>query len=196
MTVSEIVQEYRNKALCGKLIDLIPLTQNDFENVVDLRNEEKNRYFMAQKQLLTVADQEKWYESYSDRNNDLYWCIFDKKKRFIGTMRLYDISLDCEILDQGSFMIYEKYAQEAPYAIEAELLSLDFAFNVLNIKSIINEDRADNKIMNNLTKKIGFTYIKDTIINGENYKYYLLNEKDYLSKRDKLAKLIERWDSR
>lgn len=187
------VKEYRGKKLEGKCIDLVPFTPDDSANVVEIRNREKNKYFLNQTYELNVDGQNKWYEEYLTRNNDIYWCIYNKKKQFIGTIRVYDIDEENNICDQGSFMIDEDHAEGAPYALEAEILILDFIFDVLNMGNVINEDRSDNKVMNNLTKKLGFVFKKKTIINDVEYNYYLLNPGDYKKNRDKFASIIDYW---
>lgn len=194
--IGRIINEYRGKRLEGKCIDLIPFTLNDAENVVEIRNRDKNKYFLNQTHELNVADQTKWYETYLARDNDIYWCIYNKKNEFIGTIRIYDIDEESDICDQGSFMIDEDQAEGAPYALEAEIMTLDFIFDVLNIGNVINEDRGDNKVMNNLSKKLGFDFKKKTIINGVEYNFYLLNTNDYKKNRDKFVSIINYWDKR
>ncbi len=192
----EIIKKYRDKRIEGVCIDLVPFTEVDAENVVEIRNREKNIYFLNQACILNVEGQLKWYRSYLERDNDIYWCIYNKKNEFIGTVRVYDIDEESDLCDQGSFVIDEELAKEAPYAIEAELLSLDFIFDVLKINHVINEDRSDNKIMNNLSKKLGFVLKKNTVINEVKYNYYILSSDDYKKNRDKLAKIIEYWGCR
>lgn len=194
--ISDIVREYREKRVEGKFVDLVPLTLADVDNVVEIRNRKKNRYFLNQTYIITPESQAKWYDSYLARYDDIYWSIYNKQNNFIGTIRVYDIDEEKDICDQGSLMIDEDIAEEGPYAVEVELLTLDFIFNVLRIGKVINEDRADNKVMNNLTKKLGFKYIKDTKIGKVDYKYYLLNSEDYQKKRDKFASIIDYWDQR
>lgn len=194
--IRDIVREYRNRVIEGKFINLVPFTLNDVANVVEIRNREKNRYFFNQTNDLNIEAQTKWYEAYLERDDDIYWCIYNKQNQFIGTVRVYKINKDADICDQGSFVIYEDHAEGAPYAIEAELLTLDFAFNVLKINSIVNEIRADNKVMNNLAKKLGFDFKKNTLINGVDYKYYVLNPRNYKKNRDKFQAVIDYWVSR
>ncbi len=191
-----IIKEFRNKVIEGKCINLVPFTINDVANVVDIRNREKNKYFLNQASELNIERQTKWYEAYLTRYNDIYWCIYNKQNQFIGTVRVYDIDKDADICNQGSFMVDEEYAEGAPYAIEAEILTLDFIFNQLKINNVINENRADNRVMNNLSKKLGFVLKKNTIINGVDYKYYLLNPSDYKKNRDKFQSVVDYWVSR
>lgn len=194
--MAEIVKEYRGKRIEGKFVDLVPFTLDDADNVVEIRNREKNRYFLNQTYIITSESQAKWYDSYLERFDDIYWCIYNKQNQFIGTVRVYDIDEEKDICDQGSLMIDEDYAAGGPYAVEVELLTLDFIFDVLKIGKVINEDRADNKVMNNLTKKLGFKFIKDTKIGEVDYKYYLLSPEDYKKKRETFARIIEYWDQR
>lgn len=194
--IEKIIAEYRGKTIKGRCIDLVPFTLDDSGNVVEIRNREKNKYFLNQTYKLNVESQKIWYETYLTRNNDIYWCIYNKKNEFIGTVRVYDIDEENDICDQGSFIIDEDQAEGAPYALEAEILTLDFIFDVLNIENVINEDRRDNKVMNNLTKKLGFDFKKRTIINGVEYNYYLLNPNNYTKNRDKFVKVIDYWATR
>lgn len=191
--IAEIIKEYREKRIEGKIIDLVPFSLDDSSNVVRIRNKEKIKYFLNQTYELSIESQERWYKDYLTRNNDIYWSIYNKKKDFIGTIRIYDIDKDEDICVQGSFIIDEEQAEGAPYALEAEILSLDFVFNQLEIHKVINEDRADNKVMNNLTKKLGFEFEKNTEINNIAYKYYVLKPEAYKRNRDKFQAIIDYW---
>lgn len=194
--IRKIIDKYREKRIEGKCIDLIPFTLEESENVVEIRNRKKNRYFLNQTYELNVESQKRWYETYLTRSNDIYWCIYNKNHKFIGTIRVYNIDEERELCDQGSFMIDEDQAEGAPYALEAEILTLDFIFDILNIGNVINENRADNKIMNNLTRKLGFVFEKKTIINDVEYNYYLLNANDYKNNREKFVRIIDYWAAR
>lgn len=194
--VEKTIENIRGKRLVGKSIDLVPFSLIEIVNVVEIRNRKRNKYFLNQTYELTVEGQCKWYESYVERKNDIYWCIYDKEDNFIGTIRVYDIDENNDMCNQGSFMIDEERAGGAPYALEAEILTLDFIFDELKIGTVINEDRADNKVMNNLSKKIGFKFIKETIINEIEYNYYLLNKEDYYKNREKFSTVVDYWSER
>lgn len=119
-----------------------------------------------------------------------------KKNEFIGTIRIYDIDEKNNICDQGSFIIDEKHTANGPYALEAEILTLDFVFDILNIENVINEDRINNKVMNNLTKKLGFDLRKITKINDVEYNYYILNRNNYIKNKNKFMDVIDYWATR
>lgn len=194
--IIDIVKRYRTVRILGKFVDLVPFTLADSHNVIEIRNREKNLYYLNQAYLITSESQAKWYETYLNRFNDIYWCIYNKENKFIGTVRIYDIDDKNDICDQGSLMIDDDVASSGPFAIEVEILTLDFIFEVLKIGNVVNEDRADNKVMNNLTKRFGFKHIKNTNINGVDYKYYILSKDDYKEKRETFASIIEYWEQR
>lgn len=195
--ILEKILLYKQEAVIeGICIDFVPFKMSWIDDFIRVRNVDKNRYFFNQSYLLTVESQKLWYEEYARKDNDIYWCVLNKSGKFIGTMRLYNINIEESILTQGSFMIDAEVAGEAPYALEAELMSLDFAFNILKVKKIINENRYDNQVMNNLSKKLGFVFIKDTKVNEVPYKYYILTEENYLKKRNAIFSIIEYWGKR
>ena len=185
-----------NKIIEGVSIDLKPVSLEMASQIFNMRNVNRNKYFFNQQMNLTLQDQEKWLQEYSKRENDIYWAIYDKQNVFIGTIRLYDIDYDKGTCEQGSFMIAEEYAKEGPYAIEAELISLDYAFNELNLKKIVNCDRYDNKKMNSLTKKIGFEFVDVVQISGVDFNRYELTYDNYEANRHKLATVIDYWRER
>lgn len=191
-----IVAEYRNRRINGRIIDLVPFGEEWIRDFVRVRNAEKNLYFFNQQYLLTEESQKEWYDRYLERPDDIFWCILDKKGRFLGTVRLYEIDADASILTHGSFMIDAGVADEAPYALEAEILSLDFAFDMLHIGQVINENRQDNRVMNALSRQLGFAFIKNTSIGGVPYQYHLLSEDAYRKKRAKIDAVVTYWAGR
>lgn len=192
MSQEEIVKKYRDTIIEGKCIDLVPLKEALLPMVVELRNQKRSRYFLNQSILLTLDMQKDWYNKYLERFDDIYWCIRNKENVMIGTVRLYDITEEACI--QGSLIIDEKYSMGMPYALEAEILTIDFAFHVLNVNKVINDDRHDNKMMNSITKKMGFTFEKMIEIDGVPYKYYILEKSD--SKTDKYKAILEEFMNR
>lgn len=191
-----VVTKYRHRKMEGRIIDFVPFDEAWIRDFVRVRNAKRNLYYFNQSYLLTEESQKEWYFNYLDRPDDLFWCILDKKGRFLGSVRLYDMDGEQSIVNQGSFMIDEKVADEAPYALEAELLSLDFAFEILHASQVINENRYDNSAMNSLSKKMGFVVVKDTKIGGVPFKYHLLYKDAYSKKRSAAERVIAYWAGR
>jgi RimJ/RimL family protein N-acetyltransferase len=114
VNLTEIVSTYRDRKIKGRCIDFVPLDMKWAEQIVKMRNLKRSAYFFNQLTPLTIKDQQAWYEKYLERTDDIYWCILDKQGRFIGTVRLYNITSDTA--EHGSFMIDSEVAKEAPYA--------------------------------------------------------------------------------
>ena len=190
--VEEIVAEYRQKDLTGKIVDMSPVTEKDLVDIIRMRNDPKMMYYLNQPMEITLDSQKAWFEKYRERMDDLYWTIKDKNGMVVGTNRLYDITADKCV--QGSLMVDTRYSRTAPYAAEAIMLSLDFAFDVLGVETIVNEDRYDNKNMNSLSRRFGFQFLRETDIRGVNYNYYELQKGTY--KRDEIEEILNLWLSR
>lgn len=185
----EIVTEYRQKDLIGKIVNLSPVTEDDLSSIVRMRNDPKMIYNLNQVTEITLDSQNEWFRRYQQHNDDLYWTIKDKNRLVIGTNRLYNVTPDkC---DQGSLMIDTKYSRTAPFTIEAIMLSLDFAFNILGVRAVINEDRHDNKNMNSLSKRFGFQFSHQKDIRGVAYNCYELKKENY--KRDEINEVLQLW---
>lgn len=190
--VEEIIAEYRHKDLTGKIVDMSPVTEKDLVDIIRMRNDPKMMYYLNQPMEITLDSQKAWFEKYQERTDDLYWTIKDKDGLVVGTNRLYDITADKCV--QGSLMVDTRYSRTAPYAAEAIMLSLDFAFDVLGVETIVNEDRHDNKNMNSLSRRFGFQFLRETDIRGVTYNYYELQRNTY--KREEIEEILNLWLSR
>ena len=190
--VEEIIAEYRHKDLTGKIVDMSPVTEKDLVDIIRMRNDPKMMYYLNQPMEITLDSQKAWFEKYRERMDDLYWTIKDKDGLVVGTNRLYDITADNCV--QGSLMVDTRYSRTAPYAAEAIMLSIDFAFEVLGVKTIVNEDRHDNKNMNSLSRRFGFQFLRETDIRGVTYNYYELQRNTY--KREEIEEILNLWLSR
>lgn len=188
----DIVIKYRKQIIEGRCLNHVPVQENMLKRIIELRNDSRNAYFLNQNYKLSLDDQIKWFNSYLTRSNDLYWVIVDKKNNIVGTNRLYDI--DDNQCVQGSIIVDEKHSLEAPYALESILLAIKFAFEKLKVATIINEDRYDNKVMNSITKRVGFEYKFDVDTRGITCKHYELTKKQF--KERMLTETLETWLSR
>lgn len=178
----------------GRNIDLHPYALEHGEAIVRLRNQEKSRYNLNQKESSTIEGQNKWYDIYAQRDDDIYWCICNKAGDVIGTVRLYDIAMDGSRCEEGSLIIDEVYAMNSSYALETMILVFDFAFNILQISEIVNEIRADNKNMKSISKRIGFTFVKEYERNEAGFSLYMLKKDNY--QRTVLMNILDNWKER
>lgn len=188
----KIVLQYKQKKIEGVFCDLIPVMEIDLSEIVTLRNQERNKYYLHQESDITLEQQKVWYQDYSGRKDDIYWGIHNKKGELVGTIRLYDIREGyCE---EGSCIVDERYAKEAPYAIEAKYLTIKFAFDILHLKQMINENKKDNKVMNSFSKQLGFEKIKTVMIRGAEFNYFILTPERFQEK--KIRQILDYWENR
>lgn len=178
--------------LVGDFCKLIPIEPKDFETFIELRNREKNKYFLNQNYDVTLEGQRIWYNNYLERDNDIYWGIWRDEDTIVGTIRLYNVNGDtCE---EGSCIIDDIYSKEAPYAVEAKYLLTKYAFENLGLKQIVNENKKDNRVMNSLSKQQGFRFIKNVFIGDAEYNYFILEVGDF--QKEKIEKLLNYWKER
>lgn len=192
MDITQTVKEYRKKIIEGKCIDLVPVKKEHLSRIIELRNQDKSRYFLNQPQLLTLEMQKEWFDKYSARTNDIYWCIRNKEGVIVGTIRLYDITE--ESCSHGSFIIDETYTLGNPYALEAQIITLEFAFRELKVRKVINDNRIDNEKVCAISQKMGFHFEKEIEIHNIKYLHYVLDEKDLNT--DKYKTILERFMKR
>lgn len=185
--------EYREKSIVGTFIDLVPACIDDSEAIVNLRNTERVRYFFSQTRMYDIKGQIEWFKKYKDLSNDLLWCIKDKSGEFLGTIRIYNVDNVERTCNQGAFAIDERYAGDGPYAVEALILSLDYCFDVLGIMYVYHDIKIDNNVMNSLSRRLGFSYVKDINYNGNEYRMFRVDYSSYKEKRVKIIELLEWW---
>ncbi len=192
----EAVITLRNQDIIGRFVILRPVSAKYAVEIVTLRNKPRNLYCLNQPGIVSLEDQLRWIEKYEKKTDDIYWCILDKKERFIGTIRIYDIDMDGMQCEEGSYVVDEDVSGEAPYAIESKMLALDAAFDTLDIGRVKNENRADNKGMNNMDNQLGFDQGENTLIRGTSYLIRFLSAKDYRLNRSKFSSVIDYWSER
>jgi RimJ/RimL family protein N-acetyltransferase len=162
--------------------------------IVALRNQEKSRYNLAQKDASTIEGQNEWYHCYSQRDDDIYWCIHNKTGNMIGVIRIYDIKHDGTCCNQGSFIIDRAFAMSGPYAVEAEILSLDFVFDTLQMDKVLNDNRVDNKNMNSISKRVGFKFVEEFTRDDVRFNLFELKINTY--NRVDLESILQKWRER
>lgn len=168
-----------HRSLAGRIVDLVPLDRTHTPDVVQLRNSPHVRQFFDEKDLTTVESQNAFFEKYSGWPDDLYWAVVSKSGKVIGTNRIN--AIDGESGCKGSLIIDQNEARLGPYALEAELLLLNFAFNVLGVKRIKTIVRPDNIKMIGLNTKLGFRLVGPYDQRGVMNNEYMLERQDYRS---------------
>jgi RimJ/RimL family protein N-acetyltransferase len=115
--------------LVGRCAELEPLTVDDAEDVLSLRNDpEYNRHLSHPGTSIRVEDQRLWLKDHCEREDEANFKI-RLDGRFVGTISLYDIA--------DGTAEFGRYLAKNPIAsLEAELLLLQFGFEGLRLESI------------------------------------------------------------
>jgi len=155
--------------LMGDITKLRELTTNDAEVSLGWRLGDRARYL--NKGAQTVSEQENWIvsrEAAGDLNFIIEYC-----NKPVGMIALHDISVTHRSAVMGRFLIGEQaLVGNAPVAFEAELLLLDYAFNILQLHKVYGDIREDNLGVIKLRKYLGYNcdgVLRDHYHNGINY---------------------------
>ena len=137
-------------------IILKPLEQEDIELLRKLRNQEK-QYFATQQEI-TREGQQKWYQSYLEKQDDIMFKIVKKEnpEEFIGTIALYDIDWENRTSECGRTVVDKEKAPEKGIGMEATKAVCLFGFDVLKLKKIVGEVLKTNERIIKVDKRAGF----------------------------------------
>jgi RimJ/RimL family protein N-acetyltransferase len=193
-TTAHVVHRLRSAPRVGQVVDLIPYAALHHRRLVALRNEARASYYLHQPAPLTIASQSQWYNAYLERHDDVQWVIARKDGVVVGGTALYGIAPDRSRAEKGRLVIDPSHAMEAPYALEAELLLLEAAFDELGIAQIETCVRHDNLSMQSINTRLGFTPAGQHQVRGVDYYDYSLTATLYAP--TKLHATLSAWSRR
>lgn len=167
----------RHRILPGQMLDLVPVAPIHAPDIVRIRNQEHVRQFFDDKNPATTTSQDAFYTAYIARSDDLYWVVTLKDGTVIGTNRLNDINGNNAT--KGSQAIDAAYTNRGPYALEAEILLLQFAFDTLGLHRVHAVIRPDNVKVISFNQKLGFTRSGTCVLRGLDYDIYAATSADF-----------------
>lgn len=127
--------------VAGKLCNLRPVEIGDASFINEIRGDPSLTRYLH-KVSGKLADQEKWLQSYFDRENDYYFIIEDREnRRPVGTIGLYDIDLANNNGEWGRWLL----APGSLFATESALLIYRFALDVLKLDDVFCRTVSDNQ---------------------------------------------------
>ncbi len=123
----------------GKYVDLKSCTEDDAEFTRAIRKDPEFVKFLPAIDN-TIEEQKAWIRHQREKDGDYFFVVWDKEGNRIGTISIYDIHGDHA--ESGRLAI----KGDNPFqAIEAQILSFRFAFNVLKLECIDGYIYADNE---------------------------------------------------
>lgn len=174
---------------------LRPVRLDDAAFIVWLRGQEHAKGKLGDS-ATTVSDQERWLESYLDRERDYYWIAETMGGIPVGTNGVYDLT--GESAEYGRLIV----CPGVPAALPMSLLTYNVAFDRLGLRTLRATSVESNLTLHSFVKKLGYrqaeTDLAARVINGDtvNIFNFELAVASWRQQREKLIPLAEYAGSR
>ena len=160
----------------GRIINLVEVTENDSMSILSLRNDPSISKFLSGTGEVTNEQQQNWIRLNRGKVDGYYWTIRDKFDKVFGTLSLYNVT--------GRQAEFGRYiCTNSLFAIEAELLLIEFGFRQMRLEEIYCRTVVNNEKVWRQHNKFGF---EDECLED-------LPEKNFILKRQVLTK--EKFDN-
>lgn len=142
--------------LRGKKVNLRPLRKStDLEQCIIWINDPDVRRYLLIYFPTSAAEEERWFDSHVDNDNQKIFGIETKDGRLIGVMSLNGINFKDGVATTGAY-IGSKADRGKGYGVDAKMTLLNYAFNELNLRKICSEVLGFNKRSLKYNEKCGY----------------------------------------
>lgn len=140
----------------GKLVNLRPLERADVPTLRRWMNDPKTTQYLMRVFPMMEKVEEEWLDSLAKSTTDFALGIVTaKEKQLIGSIGLHRVNWVHRTATTGT-VIGEREFLGKGYGTEAKMLLLDFAFNALDLHSILSQVMAYNERSLSYGKKCGY----------------------------------------
>jgi diamine N-acetyltransferase len=147
------------------------MEETDIEQARLWRNRDDIRHRFVNSDIITPEAQQRWWESYRDREDDLFFVIEETEEGLgpVGALALYDI--DNRRAEFGRLMIGEDAARGRGLAKQATTAALTIAFDHLDLDEVYLKVYPDNEPAIAVYRACGFkeTCLKKGMIHMINH---------------------------
>jgi len=147
--------------------NFVCLTEEEKMMILDWRNHENVRKEMVNKELISVENHLRFFESLKNRSDCYYWLVTDKEGTKLGVLDLVHI---VEIDDIGEIGFYLNQS-ELGRGFDFMLESLYFVFGVLKLGNNLVTVDVNNKDLVLFNKYIGTQFDGIKEIDGNRFYY-------------------------
>lgn len=182
-----------DKVIEGKTVRLRAVAESDAEVTYKMRTDpEKTRYIHASNG--TVEDQLNYIKRQREKPGDYLFLVEDRSGNAIGMKGIYEHDPVANTVESGRFIGYGTQVQN----IEAMVLSLDFAFDILGVDVVKMGVMENNTGMVSIQKKFGVEFTHREEVPGmEGYNLVsVLPKEKYAQTRPGIEALINRFANR
>lgn len=137
-------------------VELKPLQYEDIELLRTWRNDTKNSIYLRKIPYITQEQEEKWFLSYIQNQDELIFGIYETKNlnRLVGSISLYNFQNgECEL---GKILIGDSLAHGHHVGLFAVRGTLNIAFRQLSMKRVYLHVYRDNIAALKIYKQVGF----------------------------------------
>lgn len=170
----------------GQYCNLVSVDEDDAEFTLALRKDERLTAYLP-KLNISVEQQKEWIKKQQADATDFFFVVWDKEGNRIGVLGLYNV-VDGKG-ETGRLAMKGNPLQ----AIEAQMLCVDFAFNILKLTNIYSYILADNEGAIKFAKLFG-PELSEVRVNekGERVIDAVNNKERYSIARKKLERMLYR----
>lgn len=139
-----------------KNLILREITKEDIEQIRLWRNREEVRTRFIHDDLITESQQETWYRSYQNKDNDIMWMAIEKSnKKPVGTVSLYDIDRVGKTAEVGRVIVAPEHRRKG---LGKRLMesALDYAFIEIGLHMVCLSVFYDNIVPMKIYLDLGF----------------------------------------
>ncbi len=175
-----------DKIIEGLTVNLRAVEVDDAEITFSMRSDsEKTKYMHPA--YGTVENQREYIKKQREKDGDYLFVVTDKEGKIIGMRGIYDVSNDHA--ESGRTIGYGDAFQN----MEALILGLDFAFDILGVNKIFMDAAVDNQSVRGIQIQLGAKEYKRDRLPGLEYEYVfsVLDKADYINTKEKIMRLIE-----
>ncbi|MBR3969581.1 MAG: GNAT family N-acetyltransferase [Ruminococcus sp.] len=176
-----------DKVIVGHTVKLRSVEEADAQATYDMRMDSEKVKYMH-KVSGTVEDQLNYIKNQRKKENDYLFVVTDMNDKIIGMRGIYDVKE--KSAESGRTIGYGDAFQN----MEALLLGIDFAFDVLGVETVYMDAAADNSSVRGIQQQIGAVEYERKFLENLGYEYVFssLSKADYTVCREKIMKLIIR----
>lgn len=170
----------------GKYVNLRSVEEQDAEFTLSLRQNPGLTKYLP-KLDITLEQQVNWIKKQRLTDGDYYFLVENKDGKPIGVIGVYNVSGKCA--ETGRIVVIGNAIE----SVEAQLLSFDFAFDVLNLEKTVNYVIAENSHALRFSQMFGSVSSQPYKDSDGNMRIDGVISKDsYMRAKKKITKMIYR----
>lgn len=174
------------KIIEGTYVNLKSVDIEDAEFTREIRQDPVFSSFIPQIQN-SLEQQKNWIIQQRKKEGDYFFVVWDKENNRLGTISIYDV--ECNHAEAGRLVMRGNAFQN----IEAQLLSFQFAFDVLGLDYLISYIYEDNERALRFNKQFGGRFCGNRVTTDGRKEVMTINSNDaFKESLKKLKKMLYR----